>query len=68
VRRPSSGSRTRLTTRSHVSLDIDLGPDVGEASGPQNLGATMNPAAFFMLGIITTLVVVAFGYGLFGRD
>jgi hypothetical protein len=45
-----------------------LGPDVGEASGPQNLGATMNPAAFFMLGIITTLIIVAFGYAMFGRD
>jgi hypothetical protein len=45
-----------------------LGPDDGEASGPQNLGATMNPAAFFMLGTIITLVIVAFTYATFGRD
>jgi hypothetical protein len=48
--------------------DIDLGPDDGEASGPQNLGATMNPAAFFMLGIIGTLLVVALVYAVVADD
>jgi hypothetical protein len=45
-----------------------LGPDDGEASGPQNLGATMNPAAFFMLTIISTLLIIAIGYVMFERD
>jgi hypothetical protein len=45
-----------------------LGPDDGEASGPQNLGATMNPAAFFMLGIIGTLLVIALVYAVVADD
>lgn len=57
-----------MTTRWHDSLDIDLGPDDGEASGPQNLGDNMNPAAFFMLGIISTLVVVALAYLFVAED
>lgn len=53
---------------STFSPDIDLGPVVGEASGPQNLGATMNPAAFFMLGIIGTLLVLAVVYAVVADD
>jgi hypothetical protein len=45
-----------------------LGPDDGEASGPSNLGDNMNPAAFFMLGIIGTLLVVALVYAVVADD
>jgi len=45
-----------------------LGPGVGEASGPSNLGDNMNPAAFFMLNLIAASVIIAFTYAMFGRD